>query len=141
MTIDINTDRQLLEVLYRVAHYCATYCSEWLGKYDVTLPQMALLYIVFEADNKDLCQKDIVDELKVKGSSITSMINTMSKNGLLERKSCETDSRKYIIKGTEKGRRILNNIIKDSINNKIDIFKNLDVSEKKQLLNLLFKIY
>ncbi len=76
----------------------------------------------------------------VKGSSISSIINNMSKKNFIIRKPCEKDGRKYIIKITDYGEELMNRIAEDSANLDLNLFKNLSSDEKEQLIKILLKI-
>lgn len=78
--------------------------------------------------------------LGVKGSSITSLVNNISKKGLIERRHCASDGRKYIIKLTNKGNMLLEKIRLEHNDMEIELFKALNDEETKQLLNILLKI-
>lgn len=137
---DYQIYRNIIHSLYYIGHKCFTIAEERMKPYKISFPQSVVLHIIFNNKDKNICQKDIVDILGVKGSSVTSIINTMSKNNLIERIQCSNDARKIIIKGTEKGKDIYEKISSDVMNSDTHLFDNLTREEKELLLNILLKI-
>ena len=54
---------------------------------------LILQYLLVETECRDVFLKDLEEFLEVKGSSVTSLINTLEKNGYLKRESLSTDAR------------------------------------------------
>ena len=140
MQNDILSDKELMKMIYIVAHKCVMVCEEVFKKYDLTFPQSILLHTVYVNKDKDICQKDIVDLYGVKGPSISSLINNLCKKGYIIRTSCKDDGRKYIIKLTEKGFALINKMEEDNSFGIADVFNKLSESERESLANLLLKI-
>jgi transcriptional regulator, MarR family len=135
-----DIDHKIIRIMYQITHKCITSAEDRMRNQKITFPQSVILHIIFDNEDKDFCQNDIVNILGIKGSSISSLINNMSKNGLIVRRTCSDDARKCIIKGTEKGRQIFNEVEADLKSDKRNIFDRLESDEKKQLLNILSKI-
>lgn len=135
-----SDENQIIKLIYSLAHKCAIYGEVNFKKFGITFPQSVLLFLLAEYNDRDLCQKDIETMLGVKGSSITSLVNNTSKKGIIERKPCASDGRKYIIKITDKGYELIEKIKSGYKEIKIDLFETLTDDEKKQLLNILLKI-
>jgi DNA-binding MarR family transcriptional regulator len=135
-----SSERELMRLIYSAAHKCVSFCEDIFKQYDVTFPQSVLIFLVYEHIDEDLCQKDIENKLGVKGSSITSLINNVSKKNLIERKKCDGDGRKYIIKLTDDGKKLVEKISSDYKDTNLGVFKSLNNEEKEQLMNILLKI-
>lgn len=135
-----NVDYAIISLLHKFSHKCVVQAEEQISKYNISFPQAVILHIIFDNEERQLCQKDIVDVLGVKGSSISSIINTMSRNNLLERAPCEDDARKCIIKGTIKGRDIYNKLKLNVESQQESLFSNLSDDEKDYLIKILLKI-
>lgn len=54
---------------------------------------LVLQYLLVETEHRDVFLKDLEEFLDVKGSSVTSLINTLEKNGYLKRESLSSDAR------------------------------------------------
>lgn len=62
-----------------------------------------LRFVKINSDNgTDIYQKDIETEFKIRRSSVTSVLNTMEKNGFITRQSVESDARLKKIVLTDK---------------------------------------
>lgn len=74
------------------------------SKYGVTGVQGRILgYIYRESDKRNVFQKNIEEELDVRRSSVTSVLQLMEKNGLINRISVCEDGRLKKLILTEKG--------------------------------------
>lgn len=56
---------------------------------------------------KNIKRKDLENYLNLKGSSVTSLMNSLEKNGFLERVPSEKDGRRKILSLTEKSKEIV----------------------------------
>ena len=85
-------------------------------------------------------QKAIQEKMKVKGSSVTSILNTMQKSGLITKVVNPDDGREFFIKLTEKGKDIGGNMksVLEGIDGKAEEI--LNEEEKIVLRSLLQKI-
>jgi len=86
------------------------------SKYGITGVQSRILgFISRNSEKKDIFQKDIEEELDIRRSSVTSVLQLMEKNGYIQRVSVCKDARlKKIIlteKGTETQRNVRNLIL------------------------------
>ncbi|MGN0768312.1 MAG: MarR family winged helix-turn-helix transcriptional regulator [Christensenellales bacterium] len=93
----------LVFLLHAVNHMMLVAKEETLGREGISFPQMIVLGFLKENYGKDVNQKTIGEKMKLKGSSVTSLIGTMTKNGLLEKKCNPLDGREYFVTLTEKG--------------------------------------
>lgn len=139
VSLNDDIDVQILKLLSKINHKCLNDVDKFLKAHNLTFPQSVILHILLEED-RDLCQKDIVDILGVKGSSITSLINNMSKSGILERTPCKDDARKYIIKVTQKGKDLCQEIANKKSELQIVSLGNLSREEKESFIKILLKL-
>ncbi|AVK47346.1 MULTISPECIES: MarR family winged helix-turn-helix transcriptional regulator [Clostridium] len=81
------------------------------SEYGVTGVQARILgFIYHKSDKKDIFQKDIEEELDIRRSSVTSVLQLMEKNGHIKRISVSEDARLKKIVLTEKGLEIQRNV-------------------------------
>jgi len=81
------------------------------SKYGITGVQSRILgFISHNSEKKDIFQKDIEEELDIRRSSVTSVLQLMEKNGYIQRVSVSTDARLKKIILTEKGKEIQKNV-------------------------------
>ncbi|KZL92321.1 MarR family winged helix-turn-helix transcriptional regulator [Clostridium magnum] len=87
------------------------------SKYGVTSVQGRILgFLNHKSDKKDIFQKDIEEELDIRRSSVTSVLQLMEKNGYIKRVSvCEDARLKKIVitdKGLETNKNVYSSILK-----------------------------
>ena len=58
-----------------------------------SIQALILHYIIVESEKKDIFPKDLEEFLEIKGSSITSLISNLERNGYLRRESLASDGR------------------------------------------------
>jgi len=95
------------------------------------------LVIYHIAQQKGLHQKDLATKLNIKPASVSSIVNQMEAEGLLVRVQDEKDGRKYRLSLTEKGRKLLSNVINSWFKIQEDITKGFSEEEKTVFLRLL----
>ena len=88
----------------KVNHKSAIYGFELLKEKKIHPRQMPL---IIHLSKKEGCtQKELADMMQIKPSTLNVMIGRMEKNGYIEKKQDEKDSRKSRIYFTEKGKNI-----------------------------------
>lgn len=112
-----------------------------VSKYGVTNAQGKIIgFVYWESKKRDVFQKDIEEDLKIRSSSVTSVLQLMEKNGYIKRESVCTDARLKKIVLTEKGdevRLIVQNII-DEMENEVN--KSITEGEREFLFYILDKL-
>ncbi len=73
-----------------------------MAKHDVLTGQYSLLRVLWHEDN--LSQIEVAKRMKIERASLTIMLNTVEKAGLITRKTDVNDRRKQLISLTRKGR-------------------------------------
>lgn len=88
----------------KVNHKSAIYGFELLKEKNIHPRQMPL---IIHLSKKEGCtQKELADMMQIKPSTLNVMIGRMEKNGYIEKKQDEKDSRKSRIYFTEEGKNI-----------------------------------
>lgn len=111
-----------------------------------TPTQMQIIEYILEHDNKCIYQKDFEEVLNLRRATVSGVLQTMEKNGLLERVSYSEDARVKCIILNDKARRIfsknkekmeeLENIVtKDISSDKLLIFSEVLDMMKDNLKN------
>lgn len=111
-----------------------------LRKIGISFPQIMILGYLHRNTNEEVNQRKICEIMYLKGSSVTSLMNNMEKNGLIMRRTDPSDGRGNIIELTEKGKETALKIrgVLDEIDEKsVSVF---DDDEKKEMERLLLKI-
>jgi DNA-binding MarR family transcriptional regulator len=76
--------------------------SEAFSAHDILTGQWSLLRVLWDEDN--LSQIEVASRMKIERASLTIMLNTVEKAGLITRRTAPGDRRKQLISLTRKGR-------------------------------------
>ena len=73
---------------------CAGYFDSFFAGMPLTSVQaLTLQYVLVESEKRDVFQKDLEEFLEIKGSSVTSLLNNLERNGYLRREPLAEDAR------------------------------------------------
>ena len=99
---DMDQSKGIYSLIGRINHKSAMYGFELLKEENLHPRQMPLLINLWK---KEGCtQKELAQKMEIKPSTLNVMIGRMEKNGLIEKRKDEDDSRKSRIYFTEKGK-------------------------------------
>jgi DNA-binding MarR family transcriptional regulator len=73
-------------------------------KYDLTLSQAAVLHQLWHKDG--LTQKEIQENLSLRGASVSGLVDTLLKKGLIARRQDQEDARYKRLYFSDEGRRL-----------------------------------
>lgn len=112
-----------------------------VSQYGMTAVQGRILGFIFHrSDKKDIFQKDIEEELDIRRSSVTSVLQLMEKNGYITRVSVSEDARLKKIVITERGLEIQRKVYDSIVNIEESIRNELSDDEMKTLINLIDRL-
>ncbi len=97
-------DRSVMHLLHRANQSVADLFSREI-KSDLTPRQLAVL--AFTAKNEGCSQADLTEALGIDRSTISELVLRLKRKGMLQRRRTLEDTRKYSIKLTDDGARIL----------------------------------
>ena len=111
------------------------------SKYGITGVQGRILgFISHNSEKRDIFQKDIEEELDVRRSSVTSVLQLMEKKGILERVSVSKDARLKKLVLTEKGKEIQRNVHDHILELDKSLRDELSDEEFDQLVSLIDRL-
>lgn len=137
---DLNTNMGITPLLYQASHKCMMMQNEILKKFNISVMQAAILGIIRFVEDGAVNQKALSKEMGVKESSVSSMINTMIKNGLIIREQSKTDARNKILRLGERGREITEFIEGSAKDIENKLYGHLTEEEKSSLVSILMKL-
>ena len=106
---------------------------------DVNCNHMWLLSVVyFNGDKIEI--KELIKSLEKKKSTVTEIINTLEKNGLLIRSQSEDDKRIYYVETTKKAKEMKPEILKVIEKIQSKVFDGFSVDETVILSKLILKV-
>jgi len=111
------------------------------SKYGITGVQSRILgFISHNSEKRDIFQKDIEEELDIRRSSVTSVLQLMEKNGYIKRVSVCIDARLKKIILTEKGLEIQKNVYDFILKFEKSLRDELSNDEMKTLVSLIDRL-
>jgi DNA-binding MarR family transcriptional regulator len=102
----------------------------------LTVAQFGVLEILYHKGDLRIC--DIIEKTLSTGGNMTVVIDNLEKDGLIGRYSDPNDRRASLIRITEKGKKLVEEIFPKHVENISEIFDVL-ISEEKQILIKLLK--
>lgn len=137
MNKDINIGREVIIFAKRIHRKIDKEAS----KYGITGGQGRILgFIHHKSQKRDIFQKDIEEELDIRRSSVTSVLQLMEKNGYIKRVSVSEDARLKKIMLTEKGLEIQNNISEFILKFEESLKNELSEDEFRMLIALINRL-
>lgn len=123
----------------KTMHSIVEFSNRRFKKYGLTHQQAMVLITIDRAEmvNKKVNQKDIEKFLQIRNPSVTSLLNTMVKKGLIKRVQDSNDARSNIIEMTDEGKKKKKNIGEVFTATDITLTKDMTVDEILMLQNLM----
>ena len=93
-----------------IAHLMANMQDRCLTMFGLSNQQARILMYLAKHNirgQRNIKRKDLEDFLNLKGSSVTSLMNGLEKNGFLERVQSENDARRKILSLTDKSKELV----------------------------------
>ena len=93
-----------------IAHLMANMQDRCLSSYGLSNQQARILMFLSKHNirgQRNIKRKDLENYLNLKGSSVTSLMNSLEKNGLLERNQSEKDARRTELSLTDKAKELV----------------------------------
>lgn len=101
---------EIVSVLLHAAMYIRLRLGEFLERYELTEGRHAVLMSLDRAGSRGLSQAEVADQLMQSESNISSLINHLQKDGLVDRRWSDTDRRKRILHLTAPGQELLDRV-------------------------------
>ena len=87
-------EKQLMEQFDKLNRRMRRYFDSFFAGMPLTSVQaLTLQYVLVESEKRDVFQKDLEEFLEIKGSSVTSLLNNLERNGYLRREPLAEDAR------------------------------------------------
>lgn len=114
--------QRIAKVIIDISYLLKRDLDNAAAKFGLTRTQAVILkYLETESVKRDVFQKDIEREFRIRKSSVTSVIQLLEKNGYITRESVNEDARLKKIVLTDKARNV-NSIIGNGFDKREDKF-------------------
>ena len=94
----------LVDSLLRVSQIVRLRFNDWLGRFELTDGRLAVLEAMSRFGETGLSQSDLAERLGQSESNVSTLIERMSRDGLVSRCRSESDRRKRVLSLTAEGR-------------------------------------
>jgi DNA-binding MarR family transcriptional regulator len=91
-------------------------------------------------ENRPFCMNELANNSMVKLPNMTTMVNSLIKDGFAERLGKSSDRRKVMVCLTPMGEKIRAQFLANRRKTALSIFSNLNEKEKKELITALNKV-
>lgn len=133
-----NIDNQLLDAIFSLTRKLKGELSTEENTRQLTLNQAQV--VMFIKENNKVKMTDISEQFTITLPSVTSLINSLSKKGLVVRSSDENDRRTVFVSLTKKSHDSIQKIIDQKTRKISQLVENLTEGEKKQLFHIVSKM-
>jgi len=103
----------------------------------LTNSQFAVLEVLYHKGDLKIC--DIIEKILTTSGNITVVIKNLEKDGLIRKYANTEDKRSILISITDKGKKIMDDIFPNHVDNINNIFNILTIEEKLELKKILKK--
>lgn len=104
----------------------------------LTASQFEVLEVLYDLGDLRIC--DIIEKILATGGNMTVVIDNLAKDGLIMQCTDPQDKRVKLIRITDKGKSLMDNLIPRYLDNINSIFKGLSEAEKQSLREILTKL-
>ncbi|WP_371018108.1 MarR family winged helix-turn-helix transcriptional regulator [Pseudalkalibacillus sp. JSM 102089] len=122
----------------QISHLVKQLQNERLLKEDLSISHMNVMFVLYEEDRVN--QSHIQNNLGIKASSLSKLIDILIQKGLVTRESLDGDARSKIICLTELGKEKQQQLyrVRDELENQLT--EHLNETETKQLARMLSQV-
>ena len=132
----LKLENQLCFPLYAAARAMICRYYPYLSKLDLTYTQYITMMVLWE---KEQCSiKELSEKLYLDSGTLTPLIKSMEKKGLVQRRRSEKDERSVTVSLTESGRALREEAV--SVPAQVGSCINLRTEEAMQMYALLYKL-
>lgn len=110
------------------------------GRYGFTMRQFLVVSYISQHENEVVTQKTLEDKMHLSNPTITVLIQTMMKKGLVYRERVPEDGRKYRLRLTDQLKETYDQCSTDMYNDQLSIYAGITEEEKQQLFSIFRKL-
>ncbi|MBP2631655.1 MAG: hypothetical protein H6Q70_2283 [Firmicutes bacterium] len=134
----ISIENHVGYLIQQISHLLEQLCNKNLINEGLSISQARVIYLLYQNDG--MTQTELQQDLLIKASSITKLIDVLAEKGLVTREASSDDARIKKIYLTAEGRKKEENLYKISEATEADLLSTLSDSEGKELIGMLKSI-
>ena len=133
-------EKSLVEKYAAMNRRLKRYFDSFFAASPITSIQGLVLDYLFRNRETDVFQKDLEEYLEIKGSSVTSILDNLEKNGYVRREAVDYDGRLKKLAITEKAYAIEENIVERVNGYMYSLFRGIPEEEREVFYSVLCKM-
>ena len=111
-----------------------------LAKHDISQGRFTVLMLLNRCSDQPSTPAELADEAGVARATMTGLVDTLEKDGLVTRKNDSADRRAILVQLTRSGRKLLDRVLPGYFASVTKMMQPLNGAERKQFVTLLQKI-
>jgi MarR family transcriptional regulator, negative regulator of the multidrug operon emrRAB len=133
----LTNSTALLDTLLRVSQIVRVRFNEWLTEFDLNEGRYSVLQTLARAGDDGLSQAELAERLGQSESNVSTLIERMQRDGLVDRSRSEADRRKRVLLISSRGRSTLDAVDDQRMRWTGRLFKGMPVADSSQLVSSL----
>ena len=133
-------EKSLVEKYAAMNRRLERYFDSFFADSPITSIQGLVLDYLFRNRETDVFQKDLEEYLEIKGSSVTSILDNLEKNGYVRREAVDYDGRLKKLAITEKAYAIEEDIVERVNGYMYSLFRGIPEEEREVFYSVLCKM-
>ena len=114
--------------------------SAFLAEHEISQGRFTVLMLLNRCSDEPSTPAELAEEAGVTRGTMTGLVDTLEKDGLVTRKGDEQDRRAVLVQLTAAGRKLMSKMLPGYFAAVTEIMQPLNDTERKQLVRLLQKI-
>ncbi|WP_460274467.1 MarR family winged helix-turn-helix transcriptional regulator [Celeribacter sp. ULVN23_4] len=131
--------RLWLQMLKAVRHVEATLRERLREGYDTTLPRFDVL-AALHATPEGMKMSELSQHLVVSNGNVTGVVDRLVSEGLAERQTMETDRRAFLVRITDAGKRLMDEMTAEHLNWIDGMFENVSEADAARGISIMLDI-
>lgn len=130
-----NAENHVGYLIQQISHLLEQLLNKNLANEDLSVSHARVIYLLYKNDG--MTQSELQQDLLIKASSITKLIDVLEEKGLVKREACNEDARVRRIYLTEEGRKKEEKLCKIKEDTEAKLLSTLSENERKELIRFL----
>ncbi len=114
--------------------------GRFLARHNISQGRFTVLMLLNRCAGAPSTPAELAEEAGVTRATMTGLIDTLEKDGIVSRAADATDRRTVLVAMTDSGRTLIENMLPDYFECVCEIMKPLTANQQKQLVGLLQRI-
>ncbi|RPE66618.1 transcriptional regulator [Pacificibacter maritimus] len=131
--------RLWLQMLKAVRHVESDLREKLRSGYDTTLPRFDVLAALY-AEPNGMRMSELSQHLVVSNGNVTGVVERLVSDGLAERKNMATDRRAFLVKITDEGRALMDDMTAQHLNWIDDMFEQVTEADAARGISIMLDV-